>query len=46
MVIPLGGSEGQKMLKIVKEGESKFSRTEHGAFVFVPLLKGKSGENK
>ena len=46
MVIPLGGSEGQKMLKIVKEGESEFSRTEHGAFVFVPLLKGKSGVNK
>lgn len=43
MVIPIGGTGGQKMLKIVKESESKFTRTEHGAFIFVPLLKGKAG---
>ncbi|HYW96402.1 MAG TPA: protein-L-isoaspartate(D-aspartate) O-methyltransferase [Bacteroidales bacterium] len=43
MVIPVGGSAGQKMIKIVKEDETNFTRTEHGSFAFVPLLKGKSG---
>lgn len=43
MVIPVGGSAGQKMIKIVKNSESEFNRTEHGNFAFVPLLKGKSG---
>jgi protein-L-isoaspartate(D-aspartate) O-methyltransferase len=43
MVIPVGGNAGQKMMKIVKEDENKYIRTEHGPFVFVPLLKGKAG---
>lgn len=42
MVIPLGSSNSQKMIKIVKKSENDFERTEHGNFVFVPLLKGKS----
>ena len=43
LVIPVGGSSGQSMVKIIRESESNFVRTEHGAFSFVPLLKGKSG---
>ncbi len=43
MVVPVGGSDGQKMVKIVKEDNDHFIRTEHGNFAFVPLLKGKSG---
>lgn len=43
LVIPVGGTEGQSMVKIVRESEKKFVRSEHGAFAFVPLLKGKAG---
>jgi len=43
LVIPVGGNSGQSMVKIIRETESNFVRTEHGAFSFVPLLKGKSG---
>jgi protein-L-isoaspartate(D-aspartate) O-methyltransferase len=43
LVIPVGGDSGQSMVKIVRESENSFVRTEHGAFAFVPLLKGKSG---
>ncbi len=43
LVIPVGGSGGQSMVKIIRESENNFVRTEHGAFSFVPLLKGKAG---
>lgn len=43
MVIPVGGSGGQKMLKVRKTGENSCEKTEHGGFIFVPLLKGKVG---
>jgi len=42
LVIPVGGDKGQSMVKIVRESQNKFVRTEHGAFAFVPLLKGKA----
>ena len=42
MVVPYGGSAGQKMIKIVKKEENKYERSEHGSFIFVPMLKGKS----
>ena len=42
MVIPLGDSNSQVMTRIVREGEDDYRITEHGRFVFVPLLKGKS----
>ena len=41
MIIPRGGKNHQEMLKIVKEGKENYTKTKHGAFVFVPLLKGK-----
>jgi len=43
MVIPQGGQAGQTMLKIVKDDDGRHTRTEHGYFSFVPLLKGKNG---
>lgn len=42
MVIPVGSSSGQKMLRIKKTGENVFERSEHGSFIFVPMLKGKA----
>jgi len=42
MVIPLGDSNSQVMTRIVRKSEEEFETTEHGRFVFVPLLKGKS----
>lgn len=41
MVIPVGGTGGQKMLKIIKKGEHEYEQSEHGSFIFVPMLKGK-----
>jgi protein-L-isoaspartate(D-aspartate) O-methyltransferase len=43
LIIPVGGNDGQSMVKIIRESETSFVRTEHGAFAFVPLLKGKAG---
>ncbi|MFO7668260.1 MAG: protein-L-isoaspartate(D-aspartate) O-methyltransferase [Bacteroidales bacterium] len=42
LVIPEGGSEGQKMIRIQRVTEKDFQRSEHGHFSFVPLLKGKN----
>ena len=41
MVIPVGGKTCQEMLLIVKQSDTEVEVTPHGAFVFVPLLKGK-----
>ena len=41
MVLPMGGSMGQSMVKLVKEDQNNYSITKHGAFIFVPMLKGK-----
>ena len=40
LVMPIGGENSQKMVRIVRKGEDEFERTEHGSFAFVPLLKG------
>jgi protein-L-isoaspartate(D-aspartate) O-methyltransferase len=42
MIIPIGGSEGQKMQLIEKIDKTNHKTTEHGDFSFVPMLKGKS----
>lgn len=42
LVIPVGDPASQRMLLIEKTGEDQYQRSEHGAFVFVPLLKGKN----
>ena len=41
MVIPVGDSDGQEMALVVKKSETEIDVTYHGAFVFVPFLKGK-----
>jgi protein-L-isoaspartate(D-aspartate) O-methyltransferase len=41
LVIPVGGSNGQTMTLIEKTGENDYKTTEHGSFVFVPMLGGK-----
>ena len=40
MVLPLGGRMGQKMTVIQRLDEEKFSESEHGDFIFVPMQKG------
>lgn len=42
LVIPVGEPTAQRMLLVEKTGEDSYKRTEHGAFVFVPMLKGKN----
>ena len=42
IVVPVGDSNSQIMTRIIRESEDEYLTTEHGRFVFVPLLKGKS----
>lgn len=42
LIMPVGESQGQKMILVEKTGEASYNKTEHGAFVFVPMLKGKN----
>ena len=41
LVMPVGGSYSQKMTLAEKISDSEFIFSEHGGFMFVPLLKGK-----
>ena len=41
MVVPVGGKSSQSMILIEKLPDGEIKQTEHGSFVFVPLLKGK-----
>jgi protein-L-isoaspartate(D-aspartate) O-methyltransferase len=41
LVVPIGGDNGQRMIKVIKESEDSYKKTEHGGFNFVPMLKGK-----
>ena len=43
MVLPLGDTMGQIMVKVVKEDDENYTITKNGSFVFVPLVKGKGG---
>ena len=40
MVIPIGSSGSQVMTVVERTGPDSFESTEHGTFVFVPMLKG------
>ena len=42
LVVPEGDRFGQKMIRVVRETEDDFQRSEHGHFSFVPLLRGKN----
>ena len=38
MVIPVGEGKEQKMLKIIKQSDTSFTKEEFGTFKFVPML--------
>jgi len=40
MVVPVGGENGQEMIRIIRKDKDEFQRTKHGFFAFVPLIKG------
>ena len=42
LVLPLGDSGSQVMTKLVKTSDKDYEITEHGHFIFVPMIKGKS----
>jgi protein-L-isoaspartate(D-aspartate) O-methyltransferase len=41
MVIPVGSTDHQKMLRLVKKEDGSCVVEDHGDFVFVPMLKDK-----
>jgi protein-L-isoaspartate(D-aspartate) O-methyltransferase len=41
LVVPLGSAGSQTMTMIEKTGDKEYKKTEHGCFVFVPMLTGK-----
>lgn len=41
LVVPLGTGGSQVMTRIEKKGENTYERSDHGFFVFVPMLGGK-----
>jgi protein-L-isoaspartate(D-aspartate) O-methyltransferase len=41
LVMPVGSSNSQTMTLVEKLSENEFRTSEHGSFIFVPLLKGK-----
>ena len=42
LVVPEGDRHGQRMVRVIRESEDQFTRSEHGHFSFVPLLRGKN----
>ena len=42
LVVPEGDRYGQRMVRVIRESEEKYTRSEHGHFSFVPLLRGKT----
>ncbi len=44
IVVPLGDSDVQTMIRITKNKDGSFSEEQFGAFRFVPLLKNKSND--
>jgi protein-L-isoaspartate(D-aspartate) O-methyltransferase len=41
-IVPEGDRYGQKMVRVIRESEDNYQRSEHGHFSFVPLLRGKN----
>ena len=41
MVIPVGSENDQTMYLVEKDLDGNINQVEHGAFLFVPMLKGK-----
>lgn len=45
LVAPVGGSDFQVMTLVIRDGEDSFTYSDHGSFVFVPMLKGTVNDN-
>jgi protein-L-isoaspartate(D-aspartate) O-methyltransferase len=45
LVVPLGGSDSQVMTVVERTGTDSFDYSEHGNFIFVPMLKGTINDN-
>ena len=45
LVAPVGGNDFQVMTLVIRDGEDSFSYTDHGSFIFVPMLKGTVNDN-
>jgi protein-L-isoaspartate(D-aspartate) O-methyltransferase len=41
LVMPVGDTLSQRMTLVEKLSENELKKTEHGSFIFVPLLKGR-----
>ncbi len=41
LVMPVGGTDSQKMTLVEKINDQEYRTTEHGSFIFVPFLKGR-----
>ena len=41
LVIPVGGDDGQKMMRLIKHSETEFETKDFGDFRFVPMLQDK-----
>ncbi|MBN2613871.1 MAG: protein-L-isoaspartate(D-aspartate) O-methyltransferase [Bacteroidales bacterium] len=41
LVAPVGGTASQKMILVEKTAENNYITSEHGYFIFVPMVKGK-----
>ena len=42
LVVPEGNRHGQRMVRVIRDSDDHFQRSEHGHFSFVPLLRGKN----
>ena len=42
LVVPEGDRHGQRMVRVIRDSDDHFQRSEHGHFSFVPLLRGKN----
>jgi len=42
LVVPEGDRYGQRMVRVIRDSDDNFQRSEHGHFSFVPLLRGKN----
>lgn len=43
MVVPVGGKEGQRMFRVIKQAGDTFEQEVYDNFSFVPMLEGKKG---
>lgn len=45
LIIPVGGDEGQEMIKVRRGLDGRYSKAKHGSFSFVPMLAQRSRES-